>query len=52
MVVLAIYNMKGVFIIGASGVGKTTLTNTLSHHYKQLLVGQTTLTVNLDCANL
>lgn len=52
MIWLAINNMKGVFIVGGSGVGKTTLTTALSDHYKSLLGGQGAITINLDCANL
>lgn len=43
--------MKGVFIVGGSGVGKTTLTRTLAEHYHRFFGGQGTITVNLDCAN-
>ena len=43
--------MKGVFVVGASGAGKTTLTNVLATSYKQFFGGQDVITVNLDCAN-
>jgi adenylylsulfate kinase-like enzyme len=43
--------MKGVFIVGASGAGKTTLANNLQKHFLAFFGGQTVITVNLDCAN-
>jgi signal recognition particle GTPase len=43
--------MKGVFVVGASGAGKTTLAATLADHYRRFLGGQGVLTANLDCAN-
>lgn len=46
-----LYNMKAVFLVGASGVGKTTLTKTLAQQYIYLLRGQHVVTINLDCAN-
>lgn len=42
--------MKAVFIIGASGAGKTTLARALRHLYTQLF-GDCVVSVNLDCAN-
>jgi len=43
--------MKAVFIMGASGAGKTTLAHNLHQHYLKYFGGQAVITVNLDCAN-
>jgi predicted PilT family ATPase len=34
LLVIGQYNMKGVFIVGASGAGKTTLAHALADHYR------------------
>ena len=43
--------MKGLFVVGPSGAGKTTLTRTLSALHRQLFGQQSVVVVNLDCAN-
>lgn len=43
--------MKAVFVVGASGAGKTTLARVLAQHYRHFFGGQDVITVNLDCAN-
>lgn len=43
--------MKALFIIGPSGVGKTTLTHKLADLYTNLFGKASVLTVNLDCAS-
>ena len=43
--------MKGVFILGASGAGKTTLAAALSAQYVRFFGQNAVLSINLDCAN-
>jgi adenylate kinase family enzyme len=44
--------MKSLFIIGPSGVGKSTLCEALHYNYAEIFGETNVLTINLDCANL